>query len=263
MNTSLRILRYELRDLLRSRWLIGYFLFFIGFAETLHRIQGGSSRVLLNLVDVVLLLIPLASGVFGAIYLYGAREFSELLLSQPVGRRQLFSGLYLGLATSLSAAFVLGTASPFLLHGMDTPEGWATLGAICLAGTALTWISVALAFLVALRLEDRMKGLATVILGWLALAVVYDGAVLLALNAFSDLPAEPGLLAATLANPVDLARVVLLLRFDIAALMGYTGEAFSRFLGGATGALTAALTTTLWLALPVALGARLFRRKDF
>ncbi len=263
MSTTLKILRYELRDLLRSRWLIGYLLFFVGFAEALYRVQGSSAKVLLNLVDIVLLLIPLASGVFGAIYLYGAREFSELLLSQPVGRRQLFSGLYLGLAASLSAAFVLGTAVPFLLHGMDSPDGWGTLGAICLAGSALTWISVALAFLVALRLEDRMKGLATVILGWLALAVVYDGAVLLALNAFSDLPAEPGLLAATVANPVDLARVVLLLRFDIAALMGYTGEAFSRFFGGAPGALTAALATTLWVALPVALGARLFRRKDF
>jgi Cu-processing system permease protein len=263
VSTTLKILRYELRDLLRSRWLLGYLLFFVAFAEALYRMQGSSTKVLLNLVDVVLLLIPLASGVFGAIYLYGAREFSELLLSQPVGRRQLFSGLYLGLAGSLSAAFVVGTAAPFLLRGMDTPDGWATLGAICLAGAALTWISVALAFLVALRLEDRMKGLATVILGWLALAVVYDGAVLLALNAFSDLPTEPGLLAATVANPVDLARVVLLLRFDIAALMGYTGEAFSRFFGGAPGALTAALATTLWVAVPVALGARMFRRKDF
>ena len=186
-----------------------------------------------------------------------------MLLSQPVGRRQLFAGLYLGLAGALSTAFVLGTTLPFLLHGMDASADWATLGAVCLAGTALTWISVALAFLVALRLEDRMKGLATVILGWLALAVVYDGAVLLGLNAFSDLPAEPGLLAATVANPVDLARIVLLLRFDIAALMGYTGETFSRFFGGAAGALTAALATTAWLALPVAFGARMFQRKDF
>ncbi len=263
MSTTLKILRYEVSDLLRSRWVLGYLLFFIGFAEALYRIQGSSAKVLLNLVDVVLLLIPLASGVFGAIYLYGAREFSELLLAQPVGRRQLFAGLYLGLASALSAAFVLGTCAPFLLHGMDAPDGWLTLGAICLAGTALTWIAVALAFLVALRLEDRMKGLAAVILGWLALAVVYDGVVLLALNAFSNLPAEPGLLAATLANPVDLARILLLLRFDIAALMGYTGEAFRDFFGGMKGGLTVVAAGTLWLALPVAFGIRAFRRKDF
>ena len=62
---------------------------------------------------------------------------------------------------------------------------------------------------------------------------------------------------------MDLARIVLLLRFDIAALMGYTGETFSRFFGGAAGALTAALATTAWLALPVAFGARMFQRKDF
>ena len=123
MSTTARILRYELRDLGRSRWLLGYLLFFLVFSEGLYRAEGSSLKVLLNLVDVVLLLIPLASAVFGTIYLYSAREFVELLLSQPVSRRQLFGGLYLGLAAALSAAFALGTAAPFLVHGMDAPGG--------------------------------------------------------------------------------------------------------------------------------------------
>ncbi|HEX9106777.1 MAG TPA: hypothetical protein VF832_06110, partial [Longimicrobiales bacterium] len=207
MSTTARILRYELRDLARSRWLVGYLVFFLVFSEGLYRAEGSSLKVLLNLIDVVLLLIPLASAVFGTIYLYSAREFVELLLSQPVSRRQLFSGLYLGLALALSAAFVAGAAGPFLVHGMDAPGGWATLLAICGAGVALTCIALALAFLVALHFEDRMKGLATAILAWLTLAVVYDGAVLLAVNAFANYPVERGLLAATLANPIDLARI--------------------------------------------------------
>ena len=109
-STTARILRYELRDLVRSRWLVGYLLFFLVFSEGLYRAEGSSLKVLLNLIDVVLLLIPLASAVFGTIYLYSAREFVELLLSQPVSRRQLFSGLYLGLALALSTAFVAGAA---------------------------------------------------------------------------------------------------------------------------------------------------------
>lgn len=263
MSTTSRILRYELRDLARSRWLAGYLLFFLVFAEALFRLEGSALKVLLNLVDVVLLLIPLASAIFGTIYLYGAREFVELLLAQPVGRRQLFGGLYFGLALALSAAFVGGTALPFLLHGMDAPGGWTTLAAICGAGTLLTWIAVALAFLAALRFEDRTKGLATVILAWLAVAVVYDGALLLGLSALSDFPVERPLLAATLANPVDLARICLLLRFDIAALMGYTGEVFTRFFGTGLGLGLATAAAAAWLALPLAAGARAFRRKDF
>ena len=263
MSTTAKILRYELRDLARSRWLLGYLLFFLAFAEALYRVEGSSLKVLLNLVDVVLLLIPLASAIFGTIYLYGAREFVELLLSQPVGRRQLFGGLYLGLASVLSAAFVLGTTVPFVLHGMDETGGWATLGAICGVGVVLTWVSVALAFLAALRFEDRMKVLATVVLAWLALAVVYDGAILLAVNVFADYPVEHGLLAATLANPVDLARILLLLRFDIAALMGYTGEVYARFFGSGAGVALALSAAAAWLVVPLALGGRAFGRKDF
>ncbi len=263
MSTTAKILRYELRDLARSRWLAGYLLFFLACAEGLYRTEGSALKVLLSLTDVILLLIPLASAVFGTIYLYSAREFVELLLSQPVGRRQLFGGLYLGLALALSAAFVAGVATPFLLHGVDAPEAWATLAVLCAGGVLLTWIFVALAVLIALRLDDRMKGLATAILAWLGLAVLYDGGLLLLVNAFQAFPVEKPLLAATLANPVDLARIVLLLRFDVAALMGYTGAVFQQFFGSAQGVVAAALAATLWLALPVLLGARLFRRKDF
>ncbi len=263
MSTTMRILRYELRDLARSRWLAGYLLFFLACAEGLYRTEGSALKVLLSLTDVILLLIPLASAVFGTIYLYSAREFVELLLSQPVGRRQLFGGLYLGLALALSAAFVAGVATPFLVHGVDAPEAWATLAVLCGGGVLLTWIFVALAFLIALRLDDRMKGLATAILAWLGLAVLFDGGLLLLVNAFQDFPLEKPLLAATLANPVDLARIVLLLRFDVAALMGYTGAVFQQFFGSAQGALLAAGAAVAWVALPVLTGLRMFSRKDF
>jgi len=66
-----------------------------------------------------------------------------------------------------------------------------------------------------------------------------------------------------LANPVDLARVLLLLRFDLAALMGYTGAVFQRLLGGWTGSILAGAALALWVAIPVAIGQRVFRRKDF
>lgn len=263
MSTTARIVRWQLGDLLRSRWLLAYLGFFAAFAEALFRLQGSGLRVLLGLVDVVLLLIPLASLVFGTIYLYGAREFIELLLAQPVRRRQIFAGLYLGLAGSLSAAFALGVAAPFAYHGPGDAAELGALAAVLAAGVALTWVFTALAFLIALRCDDRVRGLAAAVLAWLALAVVYDGALLFGAAAFADHPLETPLLVATAANPIDLSRVLLLLRFDIAALMGYTGQVFARFFGSALGAIVAAGALAAWVAGPVAAGVRAFGRKDF
>ena len=122
MNTIMKIARYELRDVLRSRWLIAYALFFFGLTDVLLRFGGGGARAALSLMNVVLLLIPLVAIVFGTIYLYNAREFTELLLAQPVHRRQLFAGQYLGLALPLSAAFVVGLGSALALHAGDDVE---------------------------------------------------------------------------------------------------------------------------------------------
>jgi Cu-processing system permease protein len=79
---------------------------------------------------------------------------------------------------------------------------------------------------------------------------------------FADYPIERPLLGLMLANPVDLARVLLLLRLDAAALMGYTGSVFARFFAG-TGIVVASAMLCLWIAAPVAASARWFNRKDF
>ena len=77
MTTTLKIFRYELRDVLRSRSLLAYALFFLLVTEALVRF-GGGARAALSLMNVVLLLIPLVSIVFGTMYLYASREFVEL-----------------------------------------------------------------------------------------------------------------------------------------------------------------------------------------
>jgi Cu-processing system permease protein len=76
-------------------------------------------------------------------------------------------------------------------------------------------------------------------------------------------PIERPMLAAMFANPIDLARLVMLSQFDVAALLGYTGALFHQFLGGTAGLLVAITAITLWATVPALLGARLFHRKDF
>jgi Cu-processing system permease protein len=262
VSRGLRLLRFQLRDLVRGRWLIAYAVLFAMVAEGLLRLGGGDARALLGLGNLVLFVVPLTSLVFGTSHLHDAREFNELLLSQPVNRRQLFVGLYGGLATGLSLAFLAGSAVPFALRarvGVDL----VTVGVILGAGVMLTLVFVALAFLIALATRDKARGLAAAIGLWLVMTVAYDGVVLAVANAFASYPLERPMIGLMLLNPVDLARVLVLMQLDIAALMGYTGAVFERFFGSAIGLGVIGASLAAWVAWPLWLGLRAFRLRDF
>ena len=261
--TAAKVLRYELRDLRRSRWIAGYTLLLLLLTEALLHFGGGGPRAVLSLMNVVLVVVPLASIVFGTMYLYGSRDFIELLLAQPVGRSALFLGLYAGLALPLAGGFLLGVGLPFLWGGVGDGSVVGPLVMLLGAGTLLTLVFTALAMLVSLLFEDRAKGLGMAILLWFAATALYDALLVLVATTFSDYSLELPLLGLTFLNPVDLGRVLLLLRLDTAALMGYTGAVFERFLGGRLGEAATAAALVLWCAGPLLLAHRRFLRKDF
>lgn len=258
-----KIFKYELSDVVRSKWVLAYAAFFLVITDALFRFGGGSAQVMLSLLNVVLLLIPLVCMVFGTMYFYSARAFTELMLAQPVRRTSLFAGLFGGLALPLAISYAVGVAVPFAIHGVEAARHTATLGLLLGVGVLLTFVFTALAYLVAVSFQERVKGLAVAVLAWLFLAVVYDGLVLAIASAFADYPLERPMIALSLLNPVDLARVLLLLQFDVAALMGYTGAVFERFFGSGLGMATAFVALTSWLVAPLIAGQALFRRKDF
>ena len=260
--TIRRLLQSELRNVARSRWLIAYAVVLLGLTDVLFRFGGSGERVVLSLTNVILALVPLVGLVLGAMHVYQSREFIELMLAQPVGRRTLFGALYAGLALPLAGAFALGVGLPLLWHGQllgGTAGGFTLL----LAGVALTLVFTALAFVIALLFEERAAGLGAAIVTWLLTVVVYDGLLLLAVVSLDDWPVEIPAMVATLLNPVDLGRVLLLLRFDIGALAGYTGAIFARFMGGGVAMTVAIAALGLWILLPLALGLRRFERRDW
>lgn len=263
LRITARLVGWQLSNVLRSRWLLGYALFFLVVTDALLRFSGGSSKALLSLTSLALLVVPLVATVFGTTWFYDAREFTEVLLAQPVDRRPLFVALYIGLALPLALAFGAGVALPFAVHGVGTPGDRLTLATLLGIGLALTFAFVAIAFLLAVRAEDKVKGLGAAVVTWLALTLVYDGLVLLLTTTLGDYPIERPLLGLLLANPVDLARVLLLLRLDVAALMGYTGAVFSGFFSSVAGPLVATTMLLLWIAVPAWLALHTFRRKDF
>jgi len=260
---ALKVARYTVADLLRSRWLLGYAGFFAAIGWALFYFGEEPAQAIVSLLSVVLLVVPLVSAVFGMTQFYGSREFTELLLAQPIDRRSVFYGQYAGLAVSLALGFLLGVAGPFLWYGSGHGEDLGPLVALLVSGVLLTAIFTALALLAATLTDNRLRALGAVVFLWLFCTVLYDGLLLVVIVLFEAYPLERLLVGLTLLNPVDLARIVVLLRLDVAALLGYTGAVFEQFFGTAAGLALALAALVLWTAAPLVLAARAYRHRDF
>jgi len=259
---TLKLIKYQLRDVMRSRWVLFYLAFFILITDALFRFGGSGDRVILSLMNVVLLVIPLVSIMLGTMYVYNSREYTELMLSQPVKRGEMFSALFAGLMLPLSATVAVGIALPFIWNGVLFTH-LAALGYLIGTAIILTTIFSALAFMIALLTEDKTKGLGLAVVMWLFFAVIYDGLILVVIYMFSDYPLQQPVLIMSMLNPLDLARIALLIEFEASTLMGFTGALFQRFLGSTGGLLTIAGVLLMWIALPLSWGARRFVTKDF
>lgn len=255
------MLGHEVRRVIRGRAVLGYALFFAAVTLGLLHFGGGLERTLPSVASVVLLVVPLVSLVAGAIFVYEERDFIELVLSHPVGRRPLFAAMWGGVTLSLAAAFLVGIGLPLLITGV--PEGMRGAVALVLAaGVLLTAVFTALAFWIAVGVREPAKGLGAALLVWLALTVIYDGLVMLVASVYAAYPLERAMLALMLLNPVDLARVLVLIAVDASVLMGYTGAVFQRFFGSGLGIVASTVSLLAWIGLPLLLAERRFRRMD-
>lgn len=259
----LKILKYSFYDLIRSRWTYSYGGFYLLFTLSLLWLSNDLSKVVISLMNVVLLLCPLIATMFGVMVYYNSREFTELLLAQPVRRTSIFLGQYLGVAGSLSASWVMGVGIPFALYGVFGSEQAGNFAMLLFVGVVLSFVFSALAFFIALKNENRIKGFGLAILAWLFFAVIYDGLLLLSLSMLTEYPLEKFSLIASMLNPIDLSRILILLKLDVSALMGFTGAVFRKFLGTGLGMAVAFVVLGLWVVGPVLGIRRVARRKDF
>ncbi|MEZ4773212.1 MAG: ABC transporter permease subunit [Bacteroidia bacterium] len=258
-----KILKYSFFDLIRSRWTYVYCGFYLVLATGLFVLSNDVSKVIISLMNVVLMLVPLIATMFGVTYFYNSREFTELLLAQPVRRTHIFLGQYLGIALSLSLSLIVGLGIPFLIYGLIGSGETGNYLTLLFAGVFLSFIFSAISFFIALQFENRIKGFGITILIWLFFAVIYDGVLLVVMSVFSDYPLEKFALGASVCNPIDLSRILILMKLDISALMGFTGAVFKKFLGSGPGFVIAWISLTLWIVLP-AQGIRLKSlNKDF
>lgn len=258
-----KILKYSFYDLMRSRWSYVYFIFYLALGFVLLFLNNDLSKAVITMMNVIIVLVPLIGTIFGIMYYYNSREFTELLLAQPIKRSTIFLGQYLGVAVSLSLSLVLGLGIPFIIYGLFQSNAIWNFGLLLITGAFLTFIFTALAFNIALSNENKIKGFGYAVLLWLFMAVIFDGLFLLTLVVFEQYPLDKFSLIATMFNPIDLSRILILLKLDISALLGYTGAVFKKFFGTNLGLFASLGVLALWTILPVLRLVWVSKRKDF
>lgn len=221
-----KLFKYIIFDVLRSKVIIVYALFLMLFSFGIIYLGNDSSKATISLLNLVLLLVPLISIIFGTMYFYNLKEFKELLLSQPVSRTSIILGEYLGLSLSLTISFLIGVGLPLFLYGINTDNLY-----LLLVGVFLTFIFTGLAFLASVITNDKVKGMGASLFIWFYSSIIFDGLVLMILFIFNDYPLEKPMLLLTFLNPIDLARIIILMKLDISVLMGYTGAIYRNFFG--------------------------------
>lgn len=258
-----KILKYSFIDLIRSHWSYVYFLFYLVIGFVLLFINNDLSKAIITLMNIIIVLTPLIGTLMGVMYYYHSREFTELLLAQPLKRSTIFFGQYLGLSISLTFSLVAGLGIPFLAYGLIQSTVIFNFISLLLIGSLLSFIFTALALNIAIANDDRIKGFGYSILLWLFMAVIYDGLFLVSLVSFSDYPLEKLALGATVLNPIDLSRIYIVLKLDIAALLGYTGAVLNAFFGTSYGKFISLFLLVLWMIIPSYMIITSSNKKDF
>jgi ABC-type multidrug transport system ATPase subunit/ABC-type transport system involved in multi-copper enzyme maturation permease subunit len=269
-NSVRPIVRKELHDAIRNRWVIGYaaLLGCLGLAAAAAGFESSAGmalqtfgRTTATLMNLCLLLAPLVAVLSGAGSIAGEQDRGTLenLLAQPTTRRHLLLAKYAGLLVSLTIATVAGfvpagvfvaahTGTSQLAHYLLFPAIAAILGAAMLG--------VGLFISVSSRTAVQAQGAA--VFAWFAFVLMYD---LLMMGTLALSGVSVNVLAASLVvNPVDAARVLGLLALEPDLyLLGPAGAYVSARFGTSGAAMLLMASLGFWTIAPLAASIWRFR----
>lgn len=252
-----KITGFVIADILKNKIILIYTLVLAVFAWSVFSLEDNTAKGVLSLLNVILLTVPLVSIIFSNIYMYNSSEFIELLVSQPIQRKTIWLSLFTGLVVSMNMAFIIGVGIPVFIFVPDMTGLF-----IVITGLLITTIFISIAMLCSILSRDKARGIGIAIMTWLFLTLIYDGLVLFMMFQFSDYPIEKPMVIVSALNPIDLARIMVLLQVDVTALMGYTGAIFKHIFGTSFGLIISFGLMMLWIIIPFLISWKKFRNKD-
>jgi Cu-processing system permease protein len=269
------VARQELLLAARSRWTqifaAVFALLALGVSTSGYILSGGRgfqdfARTSASLVQLVVLVVPLASLLMGVLALSPERGTAELLFSQPVSRHAILAGKLLGLLAALAAAEFVGFGLAGLVVFSSTGEegGWG-YGLLVLGSFLLTAAFLAIAALIAAGAvgRKRTRALALAVVVWFAAAILLDLAALGVASLLPSTAASRLLVISVIANPAGAVRTGALLGIEGTAAFGASSLALLRLTGGPAGAAALLAASVLaWVVVPAVAAARRLSRID-
>ncbi len=253
------LLRLELADALRSRWMVftatAYVLVFgaflwLGLRESSVLGFTGLSRVVLNMANAVVLVLPLVALVSTGQSVVRSRTtgFFELVLSQPCRRADWMSAAVVArLVVIVGPLFVLLLG--IWIAGAVTGETTMLplVGRTMLVSFALSFAYVGLGFWLSSLARTPERATVYVLVAWLFASALHDFALIGVLLKLRLTPQVVFALAAL--NPVESARLAILSGVDPElSVLGPVGFWLANSLG-------ARLTLAIGVGWPLAVGA--------
>ncbi|WP_211200534.1 MULTISPECIES: ABC transporter permease subunit [Bacteroides] len=253
----IKIFKLIFKDILKNKTTLVFLVVLAVMSWVSFSMEDDVNKGLITIMNEILFIVPLMSILFSTIYLHNCRECIVLLLGHPIRRATIWNGIYAGVASSLCLAYLLGAGIPILVYSFNMAGLLMIFMGLC-----ITLVFVSLAFLICSFVSDKSKGIGLALILWLFLALIYDGIILFILFQFSDYPIDHFMIGTLMLNPIDLARLQMLIKLDVSAIMGYAGAAFKELVGKKAGIIVSFLVLVLWVVLPYLWSVRLFRKKD-
>lgn len=275
MNPTLILIRKEIRDGLRNRWvlaitallaMLALSLGFLGSAPTGTVKVDPLTVTVVSLSSLSIFLIPLIAMLLSYDAIVGEidRGTMALLLSYPIARRQVMAGKFLGhlaiLALATVAGYGIAGLALQLVHGGLDLEAWTPFALLIAASILLGASFLSLGYLISALVQERATAAGVAIGVWLFLVVIYDMVLLGVLVADQGrIITAPLLNGILLFNPTDVYRLLNLTGHEnIAMFAGMAGLSDQASLS--TGVLL--LAQILWIAVPFGLAALVFNRRS-
>ena len=274
MSPTLILMRKEIRDGLRNRWvlavtvllaMLALSLGFLGSAPTGSVKVDPLTVTVVSLSSLSIFLIPLIAMLLSYDAIVGEvdRGPMALLLRYPISRGQVMAGKFLGhlaiLALATVAGYGIAGLALQLAHGGLDLAAWTPFALLIAASILLGASFLALGYLISALVQERATTAGIAIGIWLFLVVIYDMALLGVLVADQGrIITAPLLNAILLFNPTDVYRLLNLTGHEnIAMFAGMAGLSDQATLP--TGILL--LAQLLWIALPLGLASLAFKRR--
>lgn len=255
---------------MRSGWVRGFGVLFgagiIGLAlltaSTGTSFAGfGFDRASATALSIMLMAVPLVSGIVGVNTMALPRGQWEILASQPLTVPAIVGGKWMGIFASVGGA----VAASFGLSGLLLSLGGATTGAgayatLGVVGVLLVGIFTGIGLIVGATVTDRGKALLVSLLVWLLLVFFYDWLIIGVALMTGKRVALGAVWTALVLNPVDLARVITIANIGALDLLGPTGAVLARSGAMTYPALWGALL--VWAVVPVVVAGQLANRLE-